>query len=184
MEKKNPAVLYGEVVAKCWEDEEYKKHFVEDPESVLVEAGIPVEEGVTYKVIEAPKLVEYIVLPDENVQPVIQMLAKRLLNKAEKSDEILPEGTEVRLIQNTEDTRYLVLPASPKSLTKAELKSIFGGDTSVEMNTVAVQTGVVVTTGGEAVEVATTEVQTAETTTTAFAEAEVAAVAIGIIVLI
>lgn len=142
MEKKNSAILYGEVVAKCWEDEEYKKRFIEDPESVLIEAGIPVEEGVTYKVIEAPKLVNYIVLPDENVKPVIQEITKQLLNKADKGDKILPEGTEVRLIQNTEDTRYLILPASPKSLTKAELNSVFGGDVS-PINLVAVEGSVV-----------------------------------------
>ena len=127
MEKKNPAVLYGEVIAKCWEDETFKKRFVEDPESVLTEAGIPVEEGLTYKVIEAPKLVEYIVLPEENVQPAIQTLTKRILSKADKSDKILPEGTELRIIQNTEDTRYLVLPASPKTLTQTELQLVFGG---------------------------------------------------------
>ena len=109
----------------------------------MVEAGIPVEEGVTYKVIEAPKLINYIVLPDENVQPVIQEITKQLLNKADKGDKILPEGTEVRLIQNTEDTRYLILPASPKSLTKAELNSVFGGDAS-PINVVTVESLVVV----------------------------------------
>ena len=127
MEKKNPAVLYGEVIAKCWEDEAFKKRFVEDPESVLAEAGIPVEEGLTYKVIEAPKLVKYIVLPEENVQASIQDLTKNILSKADKSDEILPEGTELRIIQNTEDTRYLILPASPKTLTQTELQLVFGG---------------------------------------------------------
>ena len=127
MEKKNPAVLYGEVIAKCWEDETFKKRFVEDPESVLAEAGIPVEEGLTYKVIEAPKLVQYVVLPEENVQASIQDLTKNILGAADKSDKILPTGTELRIIQNTEDTRYLVLPASPKTLTQTELQLVFGG---------------------------------------------------------
>ena len=127
MEKKNPSVLYGEVISKCWEDETFKKHFVEDPESVLAEAGIPVEEGVTYKVIEAPKLVEYVVLPEENIQESIQNLTKRILAKADKGNKILSEDVELRIVQNTEDTRYLVLPASPKTLTKAELQRVFGG---------------------------------------------------------
>ena len=127
MEKKNPAVLYGEVIAKCWEDEAFKKRFVEDPESVLAEAGIPVEEGVTYKVIEAPKLVQYVVLPEENVQATIQELTKNILAKADKGNKILPEGTELRIVQNTEDTRYLVLPVSPKKLSQAELQMVTGG---------------------------------------------------------
>ena len=151
----------------------------------MAEAGIPVEEGLTYKVIEAPKLVEYFVLPEENVQPAIQALTKRILSKADKSDEILPAGTELRIIQNTEDTRYLILPASPKTLTQAELQTVFGGgDTAVETSTVAVQTGVAVTTGGVAAEVAAIEIQTVATTTTAAAEAEVVAVVGAVIVLI
>ena len=62
-DKKQNPIKYGEVIAKCWEDEAYKNRFIEDPESVLSEAGFVVEEGVTYKVIEQPKLVKYIVLP-------------------------------------------------------------------------------------------------------------------------
>ncbi|MBO6235281.1 MAG: hypothetical protein J6N22_01010, partial [Schwartzia sp.] len=38
-DRKNNPVKYGEVVAKCWEDEAYKKRFLEDPEGVLAEAG-------------------------------------------------------------------------------------------------------------------------------------------------
>ena len=30
-DKKQNLVKYGEVVAKCWEDEAYKKRFIEDP---------------------------------------------------------------------------------------------------------------------------------------------------------
>ena len=54
-DKKQNPLKYGEVISKCWEDEAYKKRFIEDPESVLAEAGFVVEEGVTYKVIEQPK---------------------------------------------------------------------------------------------------------------------------------
>ena len=38
-DKKN-LVKYGEIISKCWEDESYKKRFIEDPESVLTEAGL------------------------------------------------------------------------------------------------------------------------------------------------
>ena len=181
MEKKNPAVLYGEVIAKCWEDEAFKKRFVEDPESVLAEAGIPVEEGLTYKVIEAPKLVKYIVLPEENVQASIQDLTKNILSKADKSDEILPAGTELRIIQNTEDTRYLVLPASPKTLTQTELQLVFGGgdNSSGYAPSVLPISGAVAVTCPEAY---TTVVECPMTNTAV--EPETVAVVAGIIVLI
>ncbi len=174
-DKKQNAVKYGEVVAKCWEDESYKKRFIEDPEGVLSEAGFVVDEGVTYKVVEQPKLIKYIVLPCEGAKEAVQSVAKSLLNEVEKRETILPEGTEVRIIQNTEDTRYMVLPASPKSLTKSELAMAAGGD-SVKIQTNVVQTAEVATT--------TVEAQTATTTTTYMLEAEVAAVALGVIVLI
>ena len=61
-DKKQNPIKYGEVIAKCWEDEAYKNRFIEDPESVLSEAGFVVEEGVTYKVIEQPKLGDYVMV--------------------------------------------------------------------------------------------------------------------------
>ena len=56
-DKQQNLVKYGEIISKCWEDDAYKKRFIEDPEGVLTEAGFAVEEGVTYKVIEQPKMV-------------------------------------------------------------------------------------------------------------------------------
>ena len=174
-DKKQNAVKYGEVIAKCWEDEAYKKRFIEDPEAVLSEAGFVVEEGVTYNVIEQPKLVKYLVIPHEGAKDAVQSISKGLLNRVEQSDVIIPEGTEVRIIQNTEDMRYMILPASPKSLSAAELKMVAGGD-SVTTATDVVQTGVVATTVVEA--------QTASTTTTLEFEAEVGVVAVAVAVLV
>lgn len=129
-DRKNNPVKYGEVVAKCWEDEAYKKRFLEDPEGVLAEAGFVVEEGVNYKIIEAPKLVEYMVLPHAETKAAVQRMTKLFLNRVEKSDAVIPQGKEIRILQNTEDTRYLILPASPQSLSQAELQLVAGGDDS------------------------------------------------------
>ncbi|MBR3745521.1 MAG: hypothetical protein IKP64_04410 [Selenomonadaceae bacterium] len=128
MADKNNAVIYGEVIAKCWDDEDFKKKFLADPESVLADAGFKLEEGVTYKIIEAPKLVKYVVIPHEGAKEVVQKISAGLLNRVEKADVVIPEGVEVRIIQNTDDVRNLILPASPKTLTAAELKAISGGD--------------------------------------------------------
>ena len=130
MTKEN-AIKYGEIISKCWEDEVYREEFIRDPESVMLEKGIELEEGITYKVIQAPKLVEYFVLPYDNVREPIQNFAKFLLNKAEQSDKIVPDGFEYRIIQNTEDVHYLILPASPKTLTAAELAQISGAAVQV-----------------------------------------------------
>ena len=151
-DKKKNAVKYGEVVAKCWEDEAYRKRFIEDPESVLTEAGFVVEEGVTYKVIEQPKLVKYIVLPHTDTKEAVQIVTKAFLNKVEKNDIIIPAGAEVRIIQNTDDVRYIILPASPKSLSKQELAMAAGGD-SANVVTTVVETSTVVETVASAVTV-------------------------------
>ena len=154
--KEQNAVKYGEVISKCWEDEAYKNRFIEDPESVLAEAGFVLDEGVTYKVIQQPKTVKYLVIPHEGAKEAMQVIAKGFLNQVEQHDVVIPAGTEVRIIQNTDDVRYMILPASPKSLTKAELMMVAGGD--------SVKTAV--------------EVQTATTTTTYMAEAEVGVAAV------
>ena len=163
-DKKQNLVKYGEVVAKCWEDEAYRKRFIEDPESVLSEAGF-----------------KYLVLPHADAKDAVQDLTKAFLNQVEQRDVIIPDGAEVRIIQNTDDTRYMVLPASPKSLTKSELAAAAGGDSvSTYSNAVtmtnAVQTGEVATT--------VVEMQTASTTTTVEFEAEVGVVAVAVAVLV
>ena len=183
MTEKDTRVKYGELVQKAWDDEEFKKKFVEDPEAALAEAGLPVEEGVTYKVIEAPKGVQYLVLPAESVKEPIQSLTKGLLAKAEQGDEIIPKDVEVRIVQNTDDIRYLILPMSPKSLTQAELKMVAGGDfQQVSSNVYGVTNGVAFAEAAAAV----VEVELASTTTTFefVAEVGVGVVAIGVIVLI
>lgn len=167
MGEKSNAVIYGEIVAKCWDDADFKKKFLADPESVLEEAGFKLEEGVTYKVIEAPKLVNYVVIPHEGAKEVVQKFSARLLNRLEQGVEIIPEGVEVRIVQNTDDVRNLILPASPKTLTAAELKAISGGDVTATTHDF-VQTTEAVTT--------VTEVSEAVTTTIAGAEVAVAAV--------
>ena len=161
MTDKNNAVIYGEVIAKCWDDEDFKKKFLADPETVLADAGFKLEEGVTYKVIEAPKLVKYLVIPHEGAKEAVQKLSAGLLNRVESGQAIIPEGIEVRIVQNTDDMRNLILPALPKTLTAAELKTISGGDTVVTFSD-CVQTSEVATTAAEATEMLTTTIAGAE----------------------
>ena len=171
MTKEN-AIKYGEIISKCWEDEVYREEFIRDPESVMLEKGIELEEGITYKVIQAPKLVEYFVLPYDNVREPIQNFAKFLLNKAEHSDKIVPEGFEYRIIQNTEDVHYLILPASPKTLTAAELAQISGADSTTTATNVVAQAEAVAQVVA-AVEVVAAEATVAATSLAAGAEVAV-----------
>ena len=181
-DKKQNSLKYGEVVSKCWEDEAYRKRFIEDPETVLTEAGFVVEEGVTYKVIEQPKLIKYMVIPHDDSKEAVQVVAKGLLNAAEKKDVIIPAGAELRIIQNTEDIRYLILPMSPKSLTQAELKMVAGGDSVAAVsNAVAAENAAV----AADVAIVACEAQTVVSTNAFVVEAEVVeGVLVGLVVVL
>ena len=125
-----------------------------------------------YNFWNLPTVLEYFVLPYENVREPIQNFAKFLLNKAEQSDKIVPEGFEYRIIQNTEDVHYLILPASPKTLTAAELAQISGADS------VATSTNVVAQTQATVQAVGAVEVVAAEATVIASSLAAGAEVAV------
>lgn len=55
----------GQIIAKCWEDAEFKERFKTEPEAVLKEYGIEVQEGIKYTVIENAKDEAVIVIPPQ-----------------------------------------------------------------------------------------------------------------------
>jgi hypothetical protein len=73
---------YGQIVAKCWADAEFKARFLADPKRTLAAEGVAV-----------------------------------------------PEGGELRIVENTADLRYLVLPSQPGEgeLSDESLSEIAGG---------------------------------------------------------
>lgn len=153
-ENKELQMLYGELIAKCWDDEAFKTRFVQEPEAVLREYGLPVQDGVEYVVVEAPKGVRYAVIPYDPPAELVKGLAKELLSGVENGRKtLLPEGMELRVLQNTETTRYVVLHEKPDTLTKAQLDMKVGGGKSAAVNyhyavnvDVAVEAAVTVTT--------------------------------------
>ena len=181
-DKKQNPLKYGEIISKCWEDESYRKRFIEDPESVFAEVGYVTEEGITYKVIEQPKLVKYVVIPHESAKETVQLISKALLNAAEQKDVLIPEGAELRIIQNTEDIHYMILPASPKTLTQTELKMVAGGDTVAAVsNAVAAENAAV----AADVAIVACEAQTVVSTNAFAVEAEVVeGVLVGLVVVL
>ena len=46
MEEKDVRTALGEVFSQCWESEEFKQHFKEDPKSVFEEYGVPYEDYI------------------------------------------------------------------------------------------------------------------------------------------
>ena len=127
MTDKDLNVVYGELISRCWEDEDFKKRFINETAEVLKEAGLPVEENVEYKVIEAEVNENYVVLPDKNVAETVKDLTKLLLSVTERSDIIVPEGSKIVVLQNTGNLHYIVLKKAPEVLTEVELDMVAGG---------------------------------------------------------
>ena len=127
MTDKDLNVVYGELISRCWEDEDFKKRFINETAEVLKEAGLPVEENVEYKVIEAEANENYVVLPDKNVAETVKEITKLLLSVSEQTDIIVPEGSKIVVLQNTETLRYIVLKKAPEVLTEVELDMVAGG---------------------------------------------------------
>ena len=109
----------------------------------------------------------------------MQFIAKGLLTAVEQKDHFIPEGAEVRIIQNTDEIRYMILPASPKTLSKQELAMAAGGDAGSTPVIVSLQS-VVSSSVTQVVE----NVQTSIVTGPGCVEPTVSVVAIGISVLV
>ena len=160
MTEKDLNVVYGELISRCWEDEEFKKRFINETAEVLKEAGLPVEENVEYKVIEAEANENYVVLPDKNVAETVREITKLLLSVSEQTDIIVPEGSKIVVLQNTETLRYIVLKKAPEVLTEVELDMVAGGkgkNAAVNINigaAVNVAAAATVTVAGAAINVA------------------------------
>ncbi len=60
----NPTKPYEALIKRCWEDEAFKKRLMEDPASVIQDAGLPIPVGVTeVKAIENGPAQLTIVIP-------------------------------------------------------------------------------------------------------------------------
>ena len=127
MTDKDLNVVYGELISRCWEDEDFKKRFINETAEVLKEAGLPVEENVEYKVIEAEVNENYVFFPYKNVAETVKYLTKLLLSVSERSDIIVPEGSKIVVLQNTGNLHYIVLKKAPEVLTEVELDMVAGG---------------------------------------------------------
>ena len=114
-------IALGKIISKCWTDPDFKERFMRNPAEVLKHFGIPVDDDVTYNVIFAPKLVQYAVLPYDNPAEGVQQLSKLLLQRAEQIQQLIPLCAELRIIQDTECVRNIVIPFDPSLLTEADL---------------------------------------------------------------
>jgi hypothetical protein len=51
------------IIARCWEDDEFKKRLMSDPATVLKQNGVDVANGIQIRVLENTDKVLYLTLP-------------------------------------------------------------------------------------------------------------------------
>ena len=106
LESERSSVITGMVVARAWRDPGYRSRLLSSPREVLVADGLEIPDGMAIRVFEDTPAIRHIHLtslttePEELVPVFREMLP-------------LPEGSEVRLIQNTEQALCLVIPLAP-----------------------------------------------------------------------
>jgi hypothetical protein len=103
------------LISKVWENDELKRELQQNPQQVLKDEGIDLPEGVTVKVLENTDTVRYIPLtrnfdPARDKEKAGALISQMLP---------IPDGKEVRMVQSTDDTYYIVIPAPPSAEKRA-----------------------------------------------------------------
>ena len=63
MAQKEQAKLYGQVVARAWQDEAFKQRLLADTDGALAEMGVEVPAGQEVRVVEDTERVTHLVIP-------------------------------------------------------------------------------------------------------------------------
>jgi nitrile hydratase alpha subunit len=117
LESDRSSVITGMVIARAWRDPGYRSRLLSSPREVLIEEGLEIPDGMAIRAFADTPAVRHIHLTSltteaEELVPVFREMLP------------LPEGSEIRLIQNTEQALCLVIPLAPpepKSLTDTEV---------------------------------------------------------------
>ena len=106
LESERSSVITGMVVARAWRDPGYRNRLLSSPRDVLVAEGLEIPDGMAIRVFADTPAIRHIHLTSLTTEatelvPVLREILP------------LPEGSEVRLIQNTEQALCLVIPLAP-----------------------------------------------------------------------
>ncbi len=106
LESERASVITGMVIARAWRDPGYRSRLLSSPREVLIDEGLEIPDGMAIRAFADTPRIRHIHLTSltteaEELVPVFRELLP------------LPEGSEIRLIQNTEQALCLVVPLAP-----------------------------------------------------------------------
>jgi len=106
LESERSSVITGMVVARAWRDPGYRSRLLSSPREVLIEAGLEIPDGMAIRAFADTPAVRHVHLTSltTEAQELVPALREMLP---------LPEGSEIRLIQNTGRALCLVVPLAP-----------------------------------------------------------------------
>ncbi|HMH38609.1 MAG TPA: nitrile hydratase subunit alpha [Streptosporangiaceae bacterium] len=106
LESERSSVITGMVVARAWRDPGYRNRLLSSPREVLVAEGLEIPDGMAIRVFADTPAIRHIHLTSLTTEATELVPVFREMLP-------LPEGSEVRLIQNTEQALCLVIPLAP-----------------------------------------------------------------------
>jgi hypothetical protein len=106
LESERSSVITGLVIARAWRDPGYRSRLLSSPRDVLIDEGLEIPDGMAIRAFADTPRIRHIHLTSltteaEELVPVFREMLP------------LPEGSEIRLIQNTEQALCLVVPLAP-----------------------------------------------------------------------
>jgi hypothetical protein len=126
-ESENDRVIVAELIVNAWRDEAYREKLIGDPAGALKDAGLALPADCRVTVLEDTGAVSHISIP--RLEDMAAGGKEQFM--ADLAGLIpIPAGLELRLHQNTENERFLVLPLPPhemEGLSDEELNLVVGG---------------------------------------------------------
>lgn len=120
----------AEIFSQCWDDETFKKRFIEHPTEVMDEYDVDYDKSKDYVIKDSKEKTITYVLPYENVKTAMIGVGQAFGESAESGPDtrkVLPEGWSLEFIQNTVDTNFIMIPLNPEKLSPEELELVNGG---------------------------------------------------------
>ena len=168
LEGERSALATGMVIARAWRDPDFLDRLVASPRDVLTAAGLELPSGVDVRVVVDTPTVRYIHMTSwtSESEELLPLLREMLP---------LPQGREIRLIQNTEQAVCLVVPLAPpepETLTDVELLRRLAPRAAIWATSESLVNSVQFTEGIIDILGAAVEAELVSTTTTALAETQ------------